>query len=577
MAKILIADDRPINREFLTTLLGYGGHQLLEAGDGAEALVQVRSEHPDLVIADVLMPVMDGYEFVRQMRLDPDISGTPVIFFTASYHEREARKLAASCGVDHVITKPAEPAQILIAVSQALGATQQPVLAPKQDFEQEHLRLLTDKLSLSANELEASNQRLADLLEASGLLAAERDSEHILAKLCSTARDIIGARFAFLGVLPEDKRLMKPLFVSGLDTKTAEALGPIDAGHGLLARLLEQSMPLRFSDSATTPSPTDFPTPGVTAHSFMGIRLSTSTGIYGLLWFLEKLGGGEFNDADERVLASLSNQAGVAYENAQRYQEIQRYAAELEHRVEERTAKLRDANKDLEAFNYSVAHDLRGPLRHIKGFSEILEEDCGEEMEPEARGCLGKIQQSASRMSLLIDDLLRLSQVGRQDLSRQPTDLSLVVRETAQEIESDNKGRSIEWKIEPLPQVDCDPVLIKQVFVNLLANAVKYSRPRPLAIIEVGTIQEKDSPVFFVRDNGVGFDMKYADKLFGVFQRLHRQEEFEGTGAGLAIVQRVIGRHHGRIWAEAAVDQGATFYFTIGARSSGDGPSNQAA
>jgi light-regulated signal transduction histidine kinase (bacteriophytochrome) len=309
----------------------------------------------------------------------------------------------------------------------------------------------------------------------------------------------------------------------------------------------------------------------------MGVRLSTSTGIYGLLWLLEKLGGGEFSQADERVLASLSTQAGVAYENAQRYQEIQKYAAELERRVEERTAELSDANKELEAFNYSVAHDLRGPLRHIKGFSEILEEDCGAQMGAEAREYLGKINQSASRMSLLIDDLLRLSQVGRQDLCRQVTDLNLLVRETAQEIESDNKGREIEWKISPLPQIDCDPVLIKQVFVNLLANAVKYSRPRPRAIIEIGTIKDKDSTIFFVRDNGVGFDLKYADKLFGVFQRLHRQEEFEGTGAGLAIVQRAIGRHHGRIWAEAAVDQGATFYFTLGSRSSENGPSDQAA
>src|SRR6266852_8722763 len=141
MAKILVADDRPINRQFLTTLLGYGGHRLLEAGDGAEALVQVRSEHPDLVIADVLMPVMDGYEFVRQMRLDPEISSTPVIFFTASYHEREARLLAASCGVDHVITKPAEPEQILTVVDQALGASRHSVQSPEQEFEQDHLRL----------------------------------------------------------------------------------------------------------------------------------------------------------------------------------------------------------------------------------------------------------------------------------------------------------------------------------------------------------------------------------------------------------------------------------------------------
>src|SRR6266704_1484608 len=201
MAKVLVADERPLNRQFLTTLLGYGGHLLLEAADGAEALAQVRKEHPDLVIADVLMPVMDGYEFVRQMRKDPEISGTPVIFFTASYHEREARSLAESCGVHHVITKPAEPELILAVVCEALGMAQNPVPAPAQNFEEEHLRLLTDKLSLSSDQLEASNQRLADLLEASRMLAAERDAAHMLARLCHAAREIIGAKLAFLGVL----------------------------------------------------------------------------------------------------------------------------------------------------------------------------------------------------------------------------------------------------------------------------------------------------------------------------------------------------------------------------------------
>jgi len=577
MAKVLVADDRPLNRQFLTTLLGYGGHLLLEAADGADALAQVRSEHPDLVIADVLMPVMDGYEFVRQLRNDPTVAGTTVIFFTASYHEREARALAESCGVRHVLIKPAEPEQILEVVDQALSMAQNPVPTPTQQFEQEHLRLLTDKLSLSSNELEASNQRLADLLEAGRMLAAERDGERMLARLCHSAREIIGARLAFLGVLPADKRLLHPLFVSGMDAKTSAAIGPIDAGDGILAKLMEQSAPICIQDLASVPSPNGSSSPSLTTSSFLGIRLSTSTGIYGLIWLLEKFGGGEFSQADERVLASLAAQAGVAYENAQRYQEIQEYAAELERRVEARTSELREANKELEAFNYSVAHDLRSPLRHIKGFAELLSEDYGPEIGPKLQQYLGKIHLSADRMGLLIDDLLRLSRIGRQDLRCQMTDLNLLVTEIKQELELENNGREIEWKVGPLPQIECDPVLIKQVFVNLLSNAVKYSRPRPHAIIEVGTIKENGSQIFFVRDNGVGFDLKYATRLFGVFQRLHGPEEFEGTGAGLAIVHRILGRHHGRIWAEAAVEKGATFYFTLGSELPGNNSSDQAA
>ena len=279
MAKVLVADDRPLNRQFLTTLLGYGGHLLLEAADGADALAQVRSEHPDLVIADVLMPVMDGYEFVRQLRNDPTVAGTTVIFFTASYHEREARALAESCGVRHVLIKPAEPEQILEVVDQALSMAQNPVPTPTQQFEQEHLRLLTDKLSLSSDQLEASNQRLADLLEASRMLAAERDAAHMLARLCHAAREIIGAKLAFLGVLTEDKRLLKPLFVSGMDAKTSAAIGPIDVGDGVLARVMKQSGPMSVQDLPSMPSAAGLSAPGLSTCSFLGIRLSTSTGI----------------------------------------------------------------------------------------------------------------------------------------------------------------------------------------------------------------------------------------------------------------------------------------------------------
>src|SRR5436305_13732805 len=206
MARVLVADDKSTNREFLTTLLGYGGHQLLEAANGAEALEQVRAEHPDLVIADVLMPVMDGYEFVRQLRADPEINTTRVIFYTASYHEREARALARSCGVHQLLIKPAEPEQILATVAEALNATHNQAGATgRQEFDRGHLRLLTDKLSENVNALEASNQRLADLLEVSRLLASEYEADQLLAKFCPAARELIGARFAFVGVLSEDQ------------------------------------------------------------------------------------------------------------------------------------------------------------------------------------------------------------------------------------------------------------------------------------------------------------------------------------------------------------------------------------
>ena len=244
-------------------------------------------------------------------------------------------------------------------------------------------------------------------------------------------------------------------------------------------------------------------------------------------------------------------------------EQILRLNSELEQRVRERTEELTEANKELESFTYSVAHDLRAPLRHIDAFSKLLHEDFEAVLPIEAKHFLKNIRDSTRKMSLLVDDLLNLARVGRQELRRQPTPLSRLVEEVLADLSQETAGRKLEWHIEPLPAVDCDPGLMKVVFVNLLSNAVKYTRPRPVAVIEVGCRKANGDTVLFVRDNGVGFNMKYADKLFGVFQRFHRAEDFEGTGVGLATVERIVRKHGGQIWAEAVVNEGATFYFTV--------------
>jgi signal transduction histidine kinase len=236
---------------------------------------------------------------------------------------------------------------------------------------------------------------------------------------------------------------------------------------------------------------------------------------------------------------------------------------ELEQRVQERTAELRAANWELEAFSYSVSHDLRAPLRAITGFSRILLDDYAPQLPDEAQHYLKIVDHGGKQMGQLIDDLLTFSRLGRMELRKQHVATADLVRQVLEDLQAEQSGRQVEITLGDMLPCQAAPGLLKQVFANLLQNALKYSRQREVAHIEVGCRENDGEQVYFVKDNGVGFDMQYANKLFGVFQRLHRAEEYEGTGVGLAIVQRIVHRHGGRVWAEAAIGQGATFYFTL--------------
>jgi PAS domain S-box-containing protein len=243
-------------------------------------------------------------------------------------------------------------------------------------------------------------------------------------------------------------------------------------------------------------------------------------------------------------------------------EQIQKLNAELTLRVDE----LGSVNRELESFSYSVSHDLRAPLRHVDGFARILKEEHSAKMAPEAIRYLDRILTAATHMGQLIDDLLNLAKIGRLELRRERAQIAGLVKQAIAELPTEAQERNIEWWVEPLPELNCDARLLKLIFANLLSNAVKFTRNQANAVIEVGSRMTEGQPTIFVRDNGVGFDMHYADKLFGVFQRLHRQEDFEGTGIGLATVQRIVRRHGGEIWAESQVNSGTTFFFTLGPR-----------
>jgi signal transduction histidine kinase len=292
----------------------------------------------------------------------------------------------------------------------------------------------------------------------------------------------------------------------------------------------------------------------------------------------EFLGANEAEREVERLLTNIRERENM--EHALREQLIERKRAEealrrsheeLEAKVKERTVELRktnndlqSVNKELEAFAYSVSHDLRAPLRHIAGFTELLQKHSEPVLDDKSREHIGMILGAANRMGSLVDDLLAFSRLGRAETQTTIVHLEQLVKGVVSEIAPDTQGRNIVWHIGALPICDGDPSMLRPVFANLIANAVKFTRTREQAEIEISSLNYKPEEVIvFVKDNGVGFDMKYKDKLFGVFQRLHSEQAFEGTGIGLATVQRIVHRHGGRVWAEGSVNKGATFYLAL--------------
>jgi light-regulated signal transduction histidine kinase (bacteriophytochrome) len=246
--------------------------------------------------------------------------------------------------------------------------------------------------------------------------------------------------------------------------------------------------------------------------------------------------------------------------------ELERANAELSKRsvqLEQVNRDLESANRELEAFSYSVSHDLRAPLRAVGGFSQMILDDFGARLPAGTKDLLNVVITNVAQMRTMIDDLLRLSRLGRCALKMTAVDMTALANEVLQELRTSQNAENVEVQIADLPGCKGDSSLLKQVFTNLLSNAIKFSRNKEKPLVQVGALPQNGQTVYLVRDNGAGFDMQYADKLFGVFQRLHSDQQFEGTGVGLSIVQRIIQRHGGRIWAESAPDKGATFYFTV--------------
>jgi PAS domain S-box-containing protein len=548
-AKILIAEDSPTQAQRLRHILEQQGHEVEIAVNGRLALEMTPQLRPALIISDVIMPEMDGYELCRRLKADPNQRDIPVILVTTMSDPQDVIR-GLECGADNFVLKPYDERYLLgrvryVLVNREMRRPEDAGMGVEIYFNGQRHFITADRLqilNLLLSTYDAAIQRNKELTQmqealeksSTDLLAANRFLDSVIENI----PDMIFVKDADLRFVRFNRAGEELLGYSRDDL-----MGKSD--YDLFPK--EQADFFTGKDREVLASGMLRDIPGEPVHTRnKGERLLHTK----KLPILDEHGR-------PRYLLGICQDVT---EQKEKEREILRLNAALEKRA----AELDAANKELESFSYSVSHDLRAPLRHINSYVEMLAGDAASALSSVARRYLQVIADASQEMGQLIDDLLEFSRMGRTELRETRVDLNALVRETMAHLETETRDRRIAWNIPPLPVVMGDPAMLKQVLANLLNNAVKYTRPRDPAHIELGSTGEKDGRiVLFVRDNGKGFDMKYADKLFGVFQRLHRAEEFEGTGIGLANVHRIITRHGGRIWAEAAPEQGATFYFTL--------------
>ena len=510
-ATILIVDDERQNCKLLEALLRPEGYLTLSAASGEEALASIALQAPDLILLDVMMPGMDGHQVASLLKANPATASIPIIMVTA-LGDSSARLAGLNAGAEEFLTKPIDHAELRLRVRNLLR------LKEFNDHLQNHGLLLEQQVQARTAEL----QRFRSAMDATAnaIVLVNRSN------MCFV--DVNATACATLGYTREELLEMGP---TGLGTATVEQLGAmydaIIAGQG--------------TDELTETQ----------------VRRKDGTEVQVEVHQHAKRVGADW------IIVLVVRDISV---RKQAQEEILRLNAELEERVRQRTEQLQAANKQLEAFSYSVSHDLRTPLSAIDGFSNLL----GKELDASAssdrgRHYLSRIRAGVSQMGELIDALLSLAQVSRTSLCWDSVDLSAMAHAVVDGYREREPERRVSLDIQPGLLAQGDPRLLQRVLDNLLGNAWKFSGRQPQTLIAFRCETRPDGEqVYVVQDNGAGFDMAYADKLFGAFERLHTASEFAGTGIGLTTVHRIVTRHGGRIWAESAPGLGASFYFTIG-------------
>lgn len=515
---ILVIDDSVSFREAIREALEAAGYRAITAESGEEGLQKAALMRPAFVIVDAQLPGIDGVTVIRRLRLDAALRHTPCMMITAS-DIPDSEMGAFEAGVDAYLDKRTPPAEIVARVASLLASAPAPLSSVRSSITAKKLLIVGGGIQhlTAALRHEAFDVAFASTPEDAVLLAGVETPACVLVEVTADTAGVRAIRAALsrpsavVALTPDsDSRLAIDCLAAGVDEVVSRATpGPL-----LVARIRAQ---LRRKQA-------------------------------------------EEEGARERE-ARLARELTLA--EARAAQTLAETRAGLLAELERKNAELAVANSELEAFSYSVSHDLRAPLRAIEGFSRALEEDQGHLLEEQGRKHLARVYAATARMSELIDDLLTLSRVTRAELRRERVDLSEVARVVARDLAGREPGRVAEVEVEQGLQAEGDPGLLRSVLENLIGNAWKFSSKRERTKITVASTEVDGGRAFLVRDNGVGFDMARADKLFRPFQRLHAQSEFEGTGIGLATVRRIVGRHGGRAWAEAS-PEGACIYFTLG-------------
>lgn len=530
-ATILIVDDELQNRRLLEALLQPEGYLTQVAANGEEALASIARRAPDLILLDVMMPGMDGYQVARLLKANPATLSIPIIMVTALV-DRDARMAGLDAGAEEFLTKPFDRSELWLRVRNLLR------LKEYGDFLRTHNQLLEQQVL----------ERTADLRRSTDLQMAEAARQVAILDALPAHIALLDRKGCIIFVNQEWRQF-------GSDN---ELVGPIHCmGVNYLA----------VCDAGRHQGVDDAARAGDGIRSVLGGDAKTFSMEYpcdspsGQRWFLM---------AVTRLSEQLTSGVIVMHTNItvckQAEEEVVRLNLELEERVRLRTAQLQVANQELEAFSYSASHDLRTPLNAIDGYSSLLGKEISSGVVSErSKHFLSRIRAGVMQMGELIDALLSLAQVSRSKLCSDSVDLSALAATILDDYCEREPQRSVLIHIQPDLQVTGDHRLLHQVMDNLLSNAWKFSSHMAQSSIAFScTVSGSGENMYTVQDNGAGFDMAYADKLFGAFQRMHTAAEFAGTGIGLATVQRIIARHGGRIWTESAPGQGASFHFTLG-------------